>query len=89
MAQQRARKSATKSRATKSRATKSRATKSRATKSRARKSAATKAGARKGPTATQRAAVRKSYQDVKKAQQTLDLKLKKHTQMVTSMFFAG
>jgi len=53
----------------------------------ARKAAAKKSG--KTPTAAQRAAVRKSYDQIKKAHKALDLQLKKHTQMVSSMFFAG
>jgi len=44
--------------------------------------------ARKTPTPKQRAALKKSYNDVKKAQKNLDLKMRKHTQMVSSMFFA-
>ncbi len=55
---------------------------------RAKKPAAAKAGARKPPTAAQRAALKKSYNDVKKAHKDLELKMQKHTQMVSSMFFA-
>jgi hypothetical protein len=58
-------------------------------KRRARRSSRTKRGGRKAPTAKQRAAVRKSYTDVKKAQKNLELKMRKHTQMVSSMFFAA
>lgn len=54
-------------------------------KARAKKSAKAKADA---PTAAQRAALRKSYSDVKKAHKNLELKMKKHTQVVSSMFFA-
>lgn len=55
---------------------------------RAKKAGASKAGARKPPTAAQRAALKKSYNDVKKAHKDLELKMKKHTEMVSSMFFA-
>ena len=55
---------------------------------RAKKTAAAKGGAAKAPTAAQRAALRKSYSDVKKAHKNLELKMKKHTQVVSSMFFA-
>ena len=55
---------------------------------RAKKPAAAKAGAMKTPTAAQRAALRKSYNDVQKAHKNLELKMKKHTQVVSSMFFA-
>lgn len=99
MAQKRARKpAASKSSAKKSRARKPAAKKAgarktgakkgSARKSGAKKAAAKKAGGRKPPTAAQRAALRKSYNDVKKAQKELDLRMKKHTQMVSSMFFA-
>lgn len=57
-------------------------------KASAKKSAAAKAGAAKAPTAAQRAALRKSYSDVTKAHKNLELKMKKHTQVVSSMFFA-
>ena len=52
---------------------------------RAKKPAAAKAGA---PTAAQRAALRKSCNEVKKAHKNLELKMKKHTHVVSSMFFA-
>lgn len=42
-----------------------------------------------GPsTAARRKAVAKSIRDVKKAQKNLDMKVKKHHQVVSSMFFA-
>jgi hypothetical protein len=39
--------------------------------------------------AKRRAAVRKSIAEVKKAQRNLDLKMKKHHEVVSAMFFVG
>lgn len=49
--------------------------------------AAKKAAAKPSPAASK--AVKKSLSDVKKAQKNLDLKMKKHHQVVSAMFFFG
>jgi hypothetical protein len=46
-----------------------------------------KAAAKPAPAASK--AVKKSLSDVKKAQKNLDLKMKKHHQVVSAMFFFG
>jgi hypothetical protein len=56
----------------------------------ARKKTAKKSAKKAAPSAAKRkAAFRKSISEVKKAQRNLDLKVKKHHEVVSAMFFFG
>jgi hypothetical protein len=56
----------------------------------ARKKSAKKSAKKAAPSAAKRrAAVKKSLAEVKKAQRSLDLKVKKHHAVVSAMFFFG
>jgi hypothetical protein len=56
----------------------------------AKKKTAKKAAKKSAPTAAKRkAAVRKSLAEVKKAHKNLELKVKKHHEVVSAMFFIG
>lgn len=56
----------------------------------AKKKTAKKAAKKSAPTTAKRkAAVRKSLAEVKKAHKNLELKVKKHHEVVSAMFFIG